>query len=125
LGVGTGGYPDAALAAKRAHPNLLFGGSPGQFPVHPHSMYLFSLARWGLFGLAAFLALVATWIRTGWLLPWDRFESPVMALAGIALALDGLFAPTMEQQGTGVMLVMMLGLQLAAGKKAAVEDSAG
>lgn len=115
LGVGTGGFPDAARAAKKAHPDLAFGGYPaGQIPVHPHSMYFFSLARWGLFGLAAFLALVATWIRTGWRLPWDRFESPVMALSGIALALDGLFAPTMEQQGTGVMLVMMLGLQLAA-----------
>ncbi len=120
LGVGTGGFPDAARAAKLAHPNLSFGGYPGQIPVHPHSMYLFSLARWGLFGLAAFLALVATWIRTGWLLPWDRLESPVMALSGIALALDGLFAPTMEQQGTGVMLVMMLGLQLAASGKSGI-----
>jgi O-antigen ligase len=125
LGVGTGGFPDAAKAAKKAHPNLSFGGFPGQIPVHPHSMYFLSLARWGLFGLAAFVALVAVWIRVGWRLSWERLESPVMALSGIALALDGLFSPTMEQQGTGVMLVMMLGLGLASGRMAVAEKSGG
>lgn len=113
LGVGTGGFPDAARAAKQSHPNLMFAGKPGQIPVHPHSMYFLSLARWGLFGLAAFVALASIWIRAGWRLPWERMQSPVMALSGIALAVDGIFAPTMEQQGTGVMLVMMLGLELA------------
>ena len=114
LGVGTGGFPDAAASVLHRQPELRYEGLGGQTPTHPHSMYFFSLARWGLLGLAAFLALVVIWVRTGWRLPWDRFESPAMALAGIALAMDGIFAPTMEQQGTGVMLVMMLGLQLAA-----------
>jgi O-antigen ligase len=118
LGVGTGGFPAAARAAKRAHPHLRFAGAPGEIPVHPHSMYLFSLARWGLLGLATFLALISIWIRTGWALAWDRPESPLMALSGIALTLDGLFAPTMEQQGTGVMLVMTLGLALASRRTA-------
>ena len=120
LGVGTGGYPNAAEASMRAHPGLMISGSSG-IPireVHPHNMYLFSLARWGLFGLAVYLSLVATWVRTGWKIPWDQFESPIMALAGIALALDGLFAPTLEQYHSGVMLVMLLGLQLAAARTA-------
>jgi len=113
LGVGTGGFPDAARAAKRAHPDLRFAGTPGEMPVHPHSMYFLSLARWGLLGLGAFLALAVAWIRTGWGFAWERLDSPLMALSGMALVLDGLFAPTMEQQGTGVMLVMTLGLALA------------
>ncbi len=120
LGVGTGGFPDAAKDVLQRRPTLRFKGLGGQTPTHPHSMYFFSLARWGLLGLGAFLALVVVWVRTGWRVSWDLPESPVMALAGIALALDGVFAPTMEQQGTGVMLVMMLGLQLAASGKSRI-----
>lgn len=78
-------------------------------------MYLFSLARWGLAGLAAFTALVVVWLVSGWRRDWRAdFDAPLLCLSGMALALDGCFAPTMEQHGTGSMLVLMLGIGLAA-----------
>jgi O-antigen ligase len=117
LGVGTGGFPAAMMAVKKSQPDLYYGGNEGVAPAHPHNMYVFSLARWGLPGLGAFLALLTVWISTGWRLVWDRPESPLMVLSGVALAMDACFAPTMEQHGTGVMLVLMLGLELASGKR--------
>jgi len=115
LGVGTGGFPSAAAAVLDKQPLLKSGALAGYPPAHPHNMYMLSLARWGLFGLAAFMALVVIWLRSGWRLAGqDSFESPLMLLAGIALAVDACFAPTIEQHGTGVFLVLTLALGMLA-----------
>jgi len=115
LGVGTGGFPSAAAAVLDKQPLLKSGALAGYTPAHPHNMYMLSLARWGLFGLAAFMALVVIWLRSGWRLAGqDSFESPLMLLAGIALAVDACFAPTIEQHGTGVFLVLTLALGMLA-----------
>jgi len=117
LGVGTGGFPQAAAGILDKQPLLKSGALAGHIPSHPHNMYMLSLARWGLVGLAAFMVLVVLWMRSGWRLVWgEGLESPLLVLSGLALAIDACFAPTIEQHGTGVLLVLMLALGLASGK---------
>jgi len=117
LGVGTGGFPRAAAAILDEQPLLKSGALAGHVPSHPHNMYMLSLARWGLVGLIAFMVLLVLWLRCGWRLAWgEGFESPLLALSGIALAVDACFAPTIEQHGTGVFLVLLLAVGLASGK---------
>lgn len=117
LGVGTGGFPSAAAAILDKQPHLKSGALAGHSPAHPHNMYMLSLARWGVFGLLAFSVLVMAWLRSGWRLAGEEgFASPLLLLSGVALAVDACFAPTIEQHGTGVILVLMLALGLTSGR---------
>lgn len=112
VGIGTGGFPKASVWAKKNHPELDYDGR--SMAAHPHNMYLLALARWGLPGLSALMALFFVWMRTGWSLGWsDSDAGALIALSGIALAVHGLSAPSLEEHFEDILAVMFLGSGLA------------
>lgn len=115
LGVGTGGFPGAAAEMAKLHPELNYGGATGHVAAHPHNMYLLALSRWGAFGALSLTALFFLWMRTGWQRNWRDISdgSVLIALSGIALAVHGLTAPSLEEHFEGIMAVLFLGAGLA------------
>jgi len=112
-GTGTGGYRSAAAKIKQSHPDLWYG--PSATPAHPHNMYLLALSRWGPVGLIALFILLSAWIRLGWQLDWYRTDAAsLIALPGIAMAVHGLSAPSLEEHFSGILAAILLGAGLAA-----------
>jgi len=110
-GVGTGGYRTAAAKIKQSHPDLWYGGLS---PAHPHNMYLLALCRWGPVGLLVLIILLSIWIRTGWRLHWRHTDAAsLIALPGIAMAVHGLSAPSLEEHFSGILAALLLGAGLA------------
>jgi len=110
-GVGTGGYRIAAANIKQSHPDLQYEGLS---PAHPHNMYLLDLSRWGPVGLLALIALLALWVRTGWKLDWHHTDAgSLIMLPGMAMAIHGLSAPSLEEHFSGILAAMLLGAGLA------------
>jgi len=114
LGVGTGGFPNAAAKMAKLHPEFNYGGITGQVAAHPHNMYLLALTRWSVWGMGAFLLLIWTWIRTGWKMDWRASEAGALIfLSGTALAIQGLTAPSLEEHFEAILAVLLLGSGLA------------
>lgn len=114
IGAGTGGFPQAAAAVKAQRPELVFGGAPGQIPVHPHNMYLLALARWGVPGGVALVALLGFWAYSGWQRNWgDTPTAPMIALPAIALSIHGLSAPSLEEHFAGIIAMLVTGAGMA------------
>jgi len=112
-GVGTGGYRIAAANIKQSHPDLWYGENV--LPAHPHNMYLLDLSRWGPVGLLALIALLAMWTYTGWKLDWHRTDvGSLIMLPGMAMAIHGLSAPSLEEHFSGILAAMLLGAGFAA-----------
>ena len=123
VGVGTGGFRAAADQIAESHPNLSFGGAS---PAHPHNMYLQSLARWGPAGLLLFLALIGVWIHGGWRVDWRKPDAgSLVSLAGVALAVQGLTEPSLEQHFPAILAVLLLSAGLAAKAESEKRQSAG
>ena len=77
-------------------------------------MYLFALTRWGILGIIALGLLLFLWIQTGWRLDWNiSGAAPLIALPGIALAVQGLSAPSLEEHFEDILAVLLLGCGLA------------
>jgi len=109
MGVGTGGMP-RAVAQLGAFDN---GIERIQF-AHPHNQYVFNLARWGVVGLMLLLAVFYFWLRQGWKDEWvNSISYPLVALAGVGLMIDGVFAPAMEEHFSGVLAALLLGAGLS------------
>ncbi|MDQ6957845.1 MAG: O-antigen ligase family protein [Mariprofundaceae bacterium] len=114
-GVGTGGYRIAAAKIKQLHPDLWYGGL---LPAHPHNMYLLALSRWGPIGPLALITLLALWMRMGWRMDWQRTDTAsLIALPGVAIAVHGLSAPSLEEHFSGILAALLLGAGLAAMRK--------
>jgi O-antigen ligase len=112
LGVGTGGFPRAAMQAKKRNPALNYGAS--DYPAHPHNIYLHALARWGLPGLGVIAFLLYAWIRLGWRENWETGEEgSIICLSGVALLVHGLTASSLEEHFSAVLAAMLLGAGLA------------
>ncbi|HKI62641.1 MAG TPA: O-antigen ligase family protein [Mariprofundaceae bacterium] len=116
FGVGTGGFQKALAEVWKERPELIYAGSGGVAPNHPHNMYVLSLARLGLVGLGAFVLLLIVLCRNGWKQDWSPPEGSLFFLTGIALSVDAIFGPSLEQHFTGIMLALMLGLALSSDK---------
>jgi len=119
IGVGTGGFP-AAVRAIYDEGNLdlnAFGGHEQKILMaHPHNQYLLNLVRWGPIGLLSLCALLFFWIKEGWAEPWDRSVAGgavLTSLSGLALAVAGLFEPSMEEHFSAIFVVLLLGTGLA------------
>jgi len=128
LGVGTGGFPKAAAEARQQRPELNYDKVPPSYYInhpdlvtdsvmkaaHPHNIYLFALARWSIWGLAALCMLLFVWIRTGWRLDWERLQAgPLITLSGVALVVHGLSSASLEDHFSAVLAALLLGLGLA------------
>lgn len=114
LGVGTGGFPQASATIYTQQPTLVYPGLEALPPTHPHSVYMLALSRWGGAGLLAISGWLAVWLWYGRSFHQHSGEVFVLLpLTGVALLVDGIFAPTLEQHFTGVFLAMLLGLGLA------------
>lgn len=112
LGVGTGGFPKAAMQAKKRKPDLNYGAS--DYPAHPHNIYLHALARWGLTGLGVIAFFLYAWIRLGWRENWETGEEgSLICLSGVALLIHGLTASSLEEHFSAVLAAMLLGAGLA------------
>jgi len=109
LGVGTGGLPASVKQWQQNHdqtPVLLF--------VHPHNQYMLDFVRWGLAGLLCLLLMLVLWIRDGWRMDWRESAAvPLVFLTAMALAVDGMFGPTLEEHFSGVLVALLLGLGLS------------
>lgn len=114
IGVGTGGFPEASKVVCEERPELKYTPD-SQPPGNPHNTYLLSLSRWGPVGLILFIGLIGGWLmQTGRKQINCKFNSRLfIPLTGIALMIDALFAPTLEQHFTGLFLVILLGLGLS------------
>ena len=129
LGVGTGGFPKAADQVKKQWPEFNYDdlvelrdlekyGPLGTVlrmkTVHPHNMYLFSLARWGIAGVVALGLLLVLWICTGWRLDWSKLQAgPLITLSGVALAVHGLSSASLEEHFSSILAALLLGVGLA------------
>ncbi len=112
LGVGTGGFPEAAAQAKRENPSLTYRAV--DYPAHPHNAYLQALVRWGPLGLGMLVFLLYSWIKLGWRLDWKASESgPLICLSGIALLIHGLSSSSLEDHFSAILAAMLLGVGLA------------
>ncbi|MFQ5355206.1 MAG: O-antigen ligase family protein [Mariprofundaceae bacterium] len=112
LGVGTGGFPEAAAQAKRENPSLNY--RVVDYPAHPHNAYLQALVRWGPLGLAMLAFLLYSWIKLGWRLDWKSGEAgPLIALSGIALLIHALSSSSLEDHFSAILAAMLLGAGLA------------
>jgi len=113
LGAGTGGFPAAASQVAKKFPDLNYHNING-LAVHPHNMYLLALVRWGVPGIMALGFLFFFWIRTGWRSDWSMADAgALIALPGIALAVHGLSAPSLEEHFEDILAVLLLGCGLA------------
>jgi len=109
LGAGTGGFPTAAMQVMKASPLLNY--SSKNKPAHPHNTYLLALARWGPLGPIVLMWLLYTWIKLSWKTDWQAEDGGILiALPGIALAVHGLTASSLEEHFSIVLAVMLLGI---------------
>jgi len=113
LGVGTGGFPQQTMQLLKQRPELNYGGGR-RIRTHPHNAYLLALARWGPLGLMALIWLLCSWIREGWNGDWLENEyGMLISVTGIALAVHGLTASSMEEHFSALLAIMLLGLGIA------------
>ena len=109
LGVGTGGFPVAAVEQKVKDRY----GAPFTF-VHPHNQYLLNLVRWGVVGLALLLLFLFFWVREGWRPErLDTLAGPFMLLSGLALAIHGLASSSLEEHFSAMLAALLLGTALS------------
>jgi O-antigen ligase len=111
LGVGTGGYPQAAMQVTQEKKELkLSFDSFG----HPHNIYLLALVRWGWLGVVCLIFLLCVWIRTGWRLDWQHtYSGYFVTVPGIALAIHGFTSSSLEEHFSGILAALFLGTGLA------------
>lgn len=128
LGVGTGGFPAASELAALENPELNYG-KPEERRIraaHPHNIYLLSLARWSVWGLASLLLFLFVWFRTGWVMQWSRSRAgPLIALPAMAVMVHGLSAPSLEEHFLAILAVLLLGAGLAERSQAGREVNHG
>ncbi len=111
LGVGTGGVPTASAALQTSQQALFKAGF-----AHPHNQYLLNLIRWGPAGLLLLLLLWAAWVRAGLKVDWRySLTAPLFSLSGLALAVHGLSAASMEDHFSIILAVLLLGTAIAGG----------
>jgi len=114
LGVGTGGFPVAAAQIAKKFPELNYGVNKQKLAAHPHNMYLLALTRWGIPGIITLELLLFLWIQAGWRLDWNTSgAASLIVLPGIALAVQGLSAPSLEEHFEDILAVLLLGCGLA------------
>jgi len=110
IGVGTGGFPQ--LSQQMAHEyGLQYDGKT--FAAHPHQMYLLDLARWGPLGLLALFALFAAWIAIGWRNMEQSPYNTLIVASGVALAVHGFSAPSLEEYYGSIYGALFLSIGLA------------
>ncbi|MDX8414542.1 MAG: O-antigen ligase family protein [Mariprofundales bacterium] len=110
MGIGTGGFPK--LSQQMAHEyGLQYDGKT--FAAHPHQMYLLDLARWGPLGLLALLAFFAAWIAIGWRNMEQSPYNTLIVASGVALAVHGFSAPSLEEYYGSVYGALFLSIGLA------------
>lgn len=112
IGVGTGGYPSFASEAARRDSKLDFGSSLS--PGHPHQTYLAAWVRWGPMGLALVLILFWAWIRRGMQANWRQSEPPLILFSGLAMAVHGFTATSLDEYFSSMYAVLWLGIGLGA-----------
>ncbi len=111
LGVGTGGVPAASAALPQSLQVAPYSGF-----AHPHNQYLLNLIRWGPAGLLLLLLLWGVWLREGMKVDWRySLTAPLFALSGLALAVHGLSAASMEDHFSIILAVLLLGVAIAGG----------
>jgi len=108
LGVGTGGFPQAARLWQEQHGEVVLG------LVHPHNQYLFNMVRWGGIGLLLLLLLLYSWIRSGFIHPWrSSVAMPLVALTGMALLVDALSTESLEEHFSTIFALVLAGAGLS------------
>jgi len=111
LGRGTSGYADCAHDFLKRHPEVSFDGSRA-IPGHPHQMYLLTMARWGIAGLASLIILWLVWFRTGARYPDNPWGSAI-SLSALGLAVHGFSSSSMEEYYALMYGTIWLSLGLA------------
>jgi hypothetical protein len=101
LGVGTGGYKKATLAA---------GGELGI--NHPHSNFFYMMASFGLGGGIVYLWLFWVILRTGWRYR-DRAVGFFSLSSATVLLINGMTETNMMDAGGAMLLSLTAGLQAA------------
>jgi len=123
LGVGTGGLPLNVKQWQQNHHET----SALQF-VHPHNQYILDFVRWSIVGLLCLLLLLVLWGREGWRMDWHKSAAaPFVFLTAMALIVDGMFGPTLEEHFSGVLSALLLGSGLSvvrSGKASSVDANA-
>jgi len=99
LGVGTGGYGKAIRSA---------GGEVG--PAHPHSNLLHMAASYGIPGIAAFVWLFWTLLKTGWLHRREALGFFTLSSA-LVLLIGGMTETHILDAGGAFLLTVTAGLQ--------------
>jgi O-antigen ligase len=112
LGVGTGGFPEAAHRIKQQHPALQYEGT--DYPAHPHNMYLMDLVRWGPAGLLLILLLFWFWFHADRNRGWQYRHGCLVNVSALALCIHGLTAPSLEEYYGSVYAAIYLAVGLAA-----------
>jgi len=114
FGVGTGGFEQVSIWVATNHPNIRYDGKISA--MHPHQMYLMDLVRWGPIGLLLLLLFLSQWIRIGWQANWQQPHHLLMALSGIAIAIHGLSAPSLEEYHASMYCGIFLAIGMASMK---------
>jgi len=110
LGVGTGGFPSGYNAVTS---NNLRLKSVNQGFNHPHNIYLQALVRWGPFGVIMLIFLLIAWMRHGGRIDWMRSpEGCLVLISGIAVAVHGFSAVSLEEHFPAMIAIMALGIGL-------------
>ena len=111
LGVGTGGFPQAAADWQAEQVDVqMFARSL----AHPHNQYLLAMVRWGAVGLLLLMGLLYFWIRSGISVQWrDSVAMPLLALTGAALLIHGLSSASMEEHFSTIFAVLLAGTGLS------------
>ncbi|MDX8408587.1 MAG: O-antigen ligase family protein [Mariprofundales bacterium] len=120
LGVGTGGFPSLSKAMAQQYGILYDGRS---YAAHPHQMYLLDLARWGPLGLLALVGFFIAWVSIGWRNMEQSPYNTLVVASGVALALHGLSAPSLEEYYGSIYGALFLAIGLA-GRVAQASDKA-
>jgi len=110
MGVGTGGFPTLSQQMAEKY-GLHYDGKT--FAAHPHQMYLLDLARWGPLGVLALLAFLGAWIAIGWRNMEKSPYNTLIVASGVALAVHGLSAPSLEEYYGSVYGALFLAIGLA------------
>ncbi|MES0372299.1 MAG: O-antigen ligase family protein [Mariprofundaceae bacterium] len=110
LGVGTGGYPEAAKNIRTDHPHLDYHGVNYS---HLHNIYLQSLVRWGPVGVIVICALLWLWLRAGIQRPWSVHSNALVSLSAVALIIHGVSSVSLEEHFATILAILALAIGLS------------
>lgn len=118
FGVGTSGYPSAAMDMLQKPQIDYLEINPAIASVfygHPHQEFLFALARWGPLGLLALVYLCWSWLRTGWKKNWqsDNINAYLITASALSVILHGMTEPSLNVRIETVFAIIALGFGLS------------